>query len=219
MKKTRKNWVIIGAVVAALLAVTPFVVVARMRASMSTKPRLHVFFDMDSQPKFQAQEANPLFLDARAMRLPVENTLAVEEALDGPAATGMRGGEWLAAIPVPIDESLMRRGQERFGIYCAPCHGLSGYGDGLIAIRADELMQVEASSWVPPTNYHTDDMRQRPVGHIFNTITNGIRTMPPYRAQIAPHDRWAITAYARALQKSQNATIEDVPPAMRRTLP
>jgi len=218
MTKQTKNRIILASIILVLLALAPFAFVARARAQMSKKPRLHVFFDMDNQPKFQAQQMNPLFRDGRQMRLPVEHTMAVEDYVDDVAATGRMSGQWVTAIPVPVDAALMARGQQQYNVYCAPCHGLSGAGDGMIARRADELMQVEASKWVPPTSYHSGTVLERPVGHIYNTITNGIRTMPPYRSQIAPHDRWAIVAYVKALQKSQAASIEEVPAAMRETL-
>jgi mono/diheme cytochrome c family protein len=115
---------------------------------------------------------------------------------------------------IKVTEDLMHRGRERFNIYCAACHGQSGYGDGTVSRRAAEMQSAgadTASGWVAPTNYHTDEIRNRPVGHIFNTITNGIRSMPSYAKQISVVDRWAIVAYVRALQRSQKASIEDVP--------
>ena len=113
---------------------------------------------------------------------------------------------------------LMRRGQERFNIYCAACHGLGGYGDGMVARRAAEMQQSGANTaagWVAPTNYHTDEIRGRPVGNLYNTITNGIRTMPAYDKQIPVPDRWAIVAYVKALQRSQHAKPQDVPETER----
>lgn len=217
MKKSTRNRIILTTIILALLAIAPFAFVARARATHSPW-RIHVFRDMDNQPKFQAQQVNPLFVDGREMRMPVENTMAVEEFPDPVAGTGKMNGQWLTVLPVPVDAALLERGQERFNIYCATCHGLGGYGDGMIAQRAMELMEVETSKWIPPTSYHVDTVLQRPVGHIYNTITNGIRSMPPYRSQINEHDRWAIVAYLRALQRSQSARIEDVPQDMRQTL-
>ncbi len=218
MKKQTKNFLIIFITSAILLAITPFLFIARARSQMSPKPRIHVFRDMDNQPKFQAQQTNPLFRDNRQMRLPVANTIAIEDVAEGAITTGKLDGQWLTVIPVPVDQALMKRGQERYDIFCAPCHGRSGYGDGMTARRADELMQIEASKWVPPTSYHADTVIERPVGHLYNTITYGIRTMPAYRAQIPVEDRWAIVAYVKALQKSQAARMEDVPAEMRETL-
>jgi mono/diheme cytochrome c family protein len=104
----------------------------------------------------------------------------------------------------------MKRGQQRYNIYCAPCHGLAGEGDGLVAKRAQELQQ---GTWAfPPTSLHSEAVRPQPVGQLFNTITNGVRKMPAYGAQISVQDRWAIVLYVRALQRTQNARPEDVPP-------
>jgi len=213
-----KSWILIIISIVILVAAAPFLLIARARSRPSSNPRPHVFLDMDHQPKFQAQQPNALFVDGREMRLPVQNTNAVEDMSDAVVASGMLNGQFLTVIPIPVDDALMQRGQERFGVYCSPCHGLSGYGDGMIARRAEELAQTETSSWIPPTSYHTDTVRKRPVGHIFNTISNGIRSMPSYRAQIPINDRWAIVSYVRALQLSQNANIADVPESLRPTL-
>jgi mono/diheme cytochrome c family protein len=101
----------------------------------------------------------------------------------------------------------MHRGEERFNIYCAPCHGESGYGDGPVNAHAAALKdQGKAPGWTTPQDLHATKICDRPDGNIFNTITNGVRTMPPYDKQISVMDRWAIIAYVRALEKSQNAT-------------
>jgi mono/diheme cytochrome c family protein len=121
-------------------------------------------------------------------------------------------------IPVPVSMDLMRRGQERFNIYCAPCHGEAGHGDGIVARRAAEMQASGASTaagWVAPTNYHTAELRGRSVGSLYNTIANGIRTMPAYDKQIGILDRWAIVAYVKALQRSQDAKATDVPETER----
>jgi mono/diheme cytochrome c family protein len=133
-----------------------------------------------------------------------------------PQAGGKQG--FVTQLPVPVSMELMRRGRERFNIYCAPCHGLAGYGDGMVARRAAEMQAAganTASGWVAPTNYHTDEIRGRPLGHLYNTISNGIRTMPAYDKQIPVPDRWAIVAYVKALQRSQHAKPEDVPETER----
>jgi len=108
---------------------------------------------------------------------------------------------------------LVQRGRERYTIYCAVCHGQGGYGDGPVALRAAEIQAAngDAAGWVAPKNYHTDDMRQQPAGKIYNTIANGVRTMPAYAKQISVLDRWAIVAYVKALQRSQDATGSDIP--------
>ena len=125
---------------------------------------------------------------------------------------------FLSEIPVPMSMDLMRRGRERFNVYCAPCHGLDGYGNGMVARRAAEMQAsgaATASAWVAPTNYHTDEIRGRSVGQLYNTIVNGVRTMPAYDKQIPVLDRWAIVAYVKALQRSQHAKPEDVPKTER----
>ncbi|MBV1952609.1 MAG: cytochrome c [Cycloclasticus sp.] len=116
---------------------------------------------------------------------------------------------------VTVDENFIRRGRERFDIYCAPCHGADGYGQGTIHLRALELQQ---SAWVPPTSMHVELVQNREDGHLFNTITNGIRNMPAYGKQIPVKDRWAIIAYIRALQLSQKSPVTNVPVDVRPTL-
>jgi len=121
---------------------------------------------------------------------------------------------YVSRIPVPVSMDLMRRGRERFNIYCAACHGLDGYGNGMVARRAAEMQAsgaATAAGWVAPTNYHTDEIRGRPVGQLYSTIANGVRTMPAYDKQIGVLDRWAIVAYVKALQRSQHAQPDDVP--------
>jgi mono/diheme cytochrome c family protein len=116
-------------------------------------------------------------------------------------------------IPIPVTNDLLARGQERFNVYCLPCHGAAGYGDGPVATRAKALQDAgspAAGSWVQPTSYHTDAARAWPPGHLFDVITHGIRNMPPYDKQIPVADRWAIAAYVKALQLSQHATQEDI---------
>ncbi|MEW6741665.1 MAG: cytochrome c [Planctomycetota bacterium] len=195
------------------LALVPLVMVARARVSKSDLPRIHLVPDMDSQPKFKAQAANPLFADGRAMRLPVEGTVARGELHDDEhLELGKLNGVWAETFPVAVTADLMQRGRERFDIYCAPCHGLAGAGDGIVHQRSVALQE---GTWVPPTSLHDDTVRIRPVGHLFNTITRGIRNMPAYGSQIALKDRWAIVAYVRALQRSQHATLADVPAEMR----
>ena len=122
---------------------------------------------------------------------------------------------FVAKIPVHVTLDLVKRGQERFAIYCAPCHGLSGYGDGSVARTAAAYQEAgnadAAGLWTKPTSYHTDEMRKQPDGHFYNVITNGIRNMPRYDKQIPVIDRWAIVAYVRALQLSQHGSVQDVP--------
>jgi mono/diheme cytochrome c family protein len=154
------------------------------------------------------------------MRPPVAGSVARGE-LGSPAALdhGLRDADdvtsWVEAIPVPVTMQVMRRGQQRYDIFCSPCHGLSGYGDGMVAKRAEDLQE---GTWTPPSSLHTDLIRARPEGQLFNTITNGVRSMPAYGAQISVEDRWAIVAYVRALQRSQAAAVDDVPTDLRASL-
>jgi mono/diheme cytochrome c family protein len=173
---------------------------------------------MDNQPRYTSQQVNPFFADTREARPPVEGTVA-RGRLDGDdgLARGVRDGKWLEALPVPIPitNSLLQRGSERFQIYCAPCHGLAGYGDGIVAVRAERLQE---GTWVPPSSMHDATVLARPVGHLFNTVTNGIRTMPSYASQIPVDDRWAIVAYVRAMQRAGHAPASVLTAAERANL-
>jgi mono/diheme cytochrome c family protein len=210
------RWLTYGLVLLAALSLVPFALIARSRASTSARPHVQLIQDMAKQPKLKTQAANPLFADGRAMRPPVPGTVAHGELEENGAYwTGRDAGGWVTAFPVQVTERLMQRGQERYDIFCAPCHGLAGFGDGPVAKRADALQE---GTWTPPSSYHTDLVRGRPVGHLFNTITNGIRNMPAYASQIPVADRWAIVLYVRALQRSQDASVADVPPELRRQL-
>lgn len=210
------SWILFAVVALVVVSWVPLALIMRARVTTSPNPRIHVVPDMDNQPKFKAQSRNPLFADRRAMRPPVPGTVARGAALDRPdVTTGRVADDWVAAIPMPVDRDLLERGRQRYDVFCSPCHGLAGFGDGMVARRADELQE---GTWTPPTSFHSDLIRQRPDGHLFNTITNGIRNMPGYGSQIPVEDRWAVVAYVRALQRSQNATVDDVPPAIRAQL-
>lgn len=210
------RWLQYLVVVLVVLSWVPLVVIMRARHSKSTSPRIHIIQDMDNQPKYKSQARNRLFADRRAMRPPVEGTVARGELRDDDRLyRGMAGEDWIEEIPVPVTTQLMQRGRERYDIYCSPCHGLGGYGDGMVAKRADALQE---GTWTPPASFHTELVRGRPAGHLFNTISNGIRNMPAYGPQVPVTDRWAIVAYIRALQRSQNAPVEDVPADLRAQL-
>ncbi len=122
---------------------------------------------------------------------------------------------WTIPADLKITQEFLQRGQERYTIYCLPCHGESGYGDGMVHRRAADLQAAgssEASGWTAPKTYHDTEIRNRPDGHLYNTITHGIRSMAAYDKQISVNDRWAIVAYIRALQRSQNAQTTAVTP-------
>ncbi len=204
------RWLISIVVILIALSWIPVALALRARTVKKTKPRIHIIQDMDNQPKVKAQSRFMLFADRRGMRPPVQGTVARGSVVDN---AGLELGKadddtWIVANPMPMSLSLVERGRQRYDIYCSPCHGLSGYGDGAVSQRADQLQE---GTWTPPTSFHTDLVRTRPAGHLFNTISNGIRNMPSYGSQIPVDDRWAIVAYVRALQRSQNATIDDVP--------
>jgi mono/diheme cytochrome c family protein len=165
--------------------------------------------DMYDQPKYEPLETSTFFEDGRSARKPVDNTVAVDEVLyDEYFMTGMRNGQVGTEIPIPVTEETLARGQEVYNINCVPCHGLAGYGNGMVWRRGG----------VPPANFHSDRLRTTPVGHFYDVITNGYRYMYPYAHKIAPEDRWAIIAYIRALQLSQHATLDTVPADMQQDL-
>ena len=212
-----------------ILALIPPALIARTRAVHSDKRRIHLVQDMDNQGKFRAQAPAPqLFADGRAMRPPVEGAVARghlndDEHFNRGVIRNQTGQvAWATSYPkhVSVTMDLMRHGQERFSIYCRPCHGDSGYGDGIVHKRANELMMtgVNGTVWVQPKNLHEQAIREQPVGQIFNSITHGIRTMAGYESQIPTEDRWAIVAYVKALQRSQHANAEDVPADERNNL-
>lgn len=211
------TWLIYLAVIAVVITTLPLAIIAKARFATSTKPRIHIVPDMDNQMRPETQQASVLFRDGRSSRLPVEGTVA-REALVVPTvhSTGMNDiGEFVERMPVTLDAELLARGRERYEIYCSICHGVAGYGDGAVNQRAVALAQ---GTWTPAASFHTDVVRQRSDGELFNTITHGIRNMPAYGSQIGADDRWAIVAWTRVLQRSQNATIDDVPASNRAEL-
>jgi mono/diheme cytochrome c family protein len=210
------RWLIFTLVILVVLSWVPLALIMRARVTQTTKPRIHLVPDMDNQPKYKAQQRNPLFADRRAARAPVEGTVARGSlAVSSEVSSGRVGDGWVQQNPESVDAATLARGRQRYEIFCSPCHGLSGYGDGMVAKRADELQE---GTWTPPTSLHTELIRTRPDGHLYNTISNGIRNMPGYGSQIEIEDRWAIVAYVRALQRSQNATVDDVPDEIRAQL-
>jgi len=198
-----------------VLSLLPPLLVARYRALPKLEPRIHPILDMDLQPKYQPQAASPLFADGRAMRPPVPGSVAQGRLdADDHFYRGRSGGQWATTLPMPVTMALAERGQQRFNIYCAVCHGLLGDG-GASSVTSARAIRREDKGWVPPLSLHAPTVRGQAVGEIFNTITNGIRTMPGYASQIPEADRWAIILYVRALERSQNATVNDVPADLR----
>lgn len=159
--------------------------------------------DMWRQPRHDALDASELFPDKMSARPLVPGTIARDHLRQDDAYfTGQRNGKLIDKLPMPVTMELLKRGRERFDIYCSPCHGRLGNGDGMIAERGFELRR-------PVGNYHTDRLRNMPVGHFYDVITNGYGTMFSYASRIEPQDRWAVVAYIRALQLSQHASPAD----------
>ncbi len=207
------------------LALIPFALATKTRFLRNGNPRIQIIPDMDQQPRYEAQQSHPLFADGRAMRPPIDGTVARGELdLDTHLVDGKIDGTWAETFPIPVTPELMARGRERYGIFCSACHGMGVGGleirgeiqaNGPVDVRA---IETEQGTWTPPSSYHTDEVRKRPVGHLYNTIKNGIRSMPSYASQIPVKDRWAIVLYLRALQRTQNATIADVPDELKESL-
>jgi len=193
-----------------LVAGLVVVLVIGCQGRPSTSPPIHLNPNMDDQEKFEPYEANPIFSDSAAMRTPPEGTVARGTLVsDSARQLGLLGESlFVAHVPMDITMPLLERGQERFNIFCSPCHGRLGDGRGIIVQRG----------YVPPPSFHDERLRNVADGYIFNVITNGIRNMKSYRHQVPVDDRWAIVAYVRALQRSQNATIDDVPQEKRSQL-
>lgn len=172
------------------------------RGQPSEQPPVHLNPNMDTQEKYKAQSVSRFFEDRRTMRMPVEGTVARGNLKEDDAFfRGKEGDTFIGYIPTDVTDQTMARGQERYNIYCAPCHDQTGGGKGIVATRG----------LVPPPSYHEDRIRNMPEGELFNVISNGVRTMPAYRNQIPESDRWAIVGYIRALQRAQLAKLEDVP--------
>jgi len=189
-----------------LIAAAALALVAGCRGGVSSDPPVHVVGDMDWQPKYQPEEASPIFQDGRAMRPLVEGTVA-QGHLDEDDAfyRGKQGDTFVAKAPVEVDEKLIQRGQDRFNIYCTPCHDKSGSGHGMVVKRG----------FPPPVDLASDRVRGLPDGEIFNVITHGVRNMPSYRKQIPVEDRWAIVTWVRVLGHSQHGSVNDVPADMK----
>ena len=175
------------------------------RGTTSEQPPIHLNPNMDNQKRFDPQERNPLFADGRSMRPDVSGTMPASTATPDPVfETGKVGDQFTATLPVGIvlDRALLERGQQRYDVYCTPCHDSTGSGKGSVSQRA--------GTWQPPS-FHDDRLRAQPDGYFYDVMTNGIRTMPSYAAQIPKEDRWAVAAYVRTLQRSFHATKDQVP--------
>jgi hypothetical protein len=158
--------------------------------------------DMQNQPRMFPQRGTTLFADGRSVRPQVEHTVARGQLGEGDYFyTGLYQGKEVDMMPFPVTMQVLQRGQERFNIYCTPCHSRVGNGDGMIVQRG----------YKPAANFHDAERLHEPLGHFFHVMTYGYRAMPDYSAQLTPADRWAVAAYIRALQYSQVASQSDVP--------
>lgn len=165
--------------------------------------------DMHDGPRIEPYEANAFFPDQRGSRVPPQGTVARGWLRDDEALyTGKLNGQMVATIPFAVTHDDLKRGQQRFNIYCSPCHGRLGDGQGMVVQRG--LRQA--------ASYHNDRLRQEPIGYFFDVATNGFGAMQGYAEQVPVRDRWLIAAYIRALQFSQNAKIDDVPADRRGAL-
>lgn len=215
------------AAIATCMTFIPLAVAFKGRFATSEKPRYHVWPDMDWQRKRKTQTEWEMFPDGRAMRLPVEGTIAQGELRDDfelyfgvdqdspvPDRVSYDAGSmgpdaqerpaWLAGFPTAmvVDEALLERGQQRYNIYCAVCHGQQGNGLGSVALRAKAL-EAQKWGWVDPKSLVADNAKSYSNGELFHIVSQGVSTMKGYGSQIVPRDRWAIVAYVRALQKTQ----------------
>jgi mono/diheme cytochrome c family protein len=184
-----------------LAAVVPLAGCAR--GCTSSRPPIHVNPSMDDQPKVTAQTASTFFFDGASMRQPIPGTVAIGGLKEDEAFFTGKGadGQFVAAIPVPVDEAGLERGRQRYVIYCQPCHDARGDGRGILFQRGN----------VPTATFHQDKILNYPDGQIFDVITNGVGLMPAYRWPIPPADRWAIVAHVRGLQRDRQARAASAP--------
>jgi len=164
------------------------------RGSYSEKPPIHLNPNMDSQDKYKAQAESHFFVDGATMRTPVEGTVARGElrADDGYYRGKDAAGELLETAPMTFTPAMVRRGDERFHIYCVACHGVNADGKGKL---------LDYNYPIPPANFHSDRIKQLSDGHMFNAISEGWLNMPSLKAQVSVQDRWAIISYIRSIQK------------------
>jgi len=214
------RWITAFIVASTAFALIPFAIAAKARTSRSIEPHLHIFPDMDFQPKYKSDQPMDLFADGRENRGELTGTIARGSLnADDLFYRGLEqtdaGAQWTTGFPkqLEISDQLMKRGRNRFEIYCTPCHGYDGRGTGAVPQRVAQTGGVWlARNLVDASNPVAMTM---PNGQLFNTISNGYNTMMGYAAQISHADRWAIVLYVRALQRSQNASLDDIPPDNR----
>ncbi len=165
--------------------------------------------DMHDQPRYKPLQASAFFADHRGSRPVVDGTVARGHLrIDEARYTGKIAGENIDQFPIPIAKADIERGQNRFNIYCTPCHGKLGDGNGLVVMRG----------YRQPPSYYDDKLMKAPVGHFFDVVTNGFGAMPSYASRVTADDRWRVIAYIRALQLSESAKVNDVPADQRQNL-
>jgi mono/diheme cytochrome c family protein len=165
--------------------------------------------DMHDAPRYEPLEASAFFNDGGSSRMLVANTVARGQLReDEHLYTGKVAGQLVTEFPMPVTADTMARGQERFNVFCSPCHGRSGEGTGMIVQRG----------FRQPPSYYEERLANAPVGYLFDVMTNGFGAMQDYSAQVPVADRWAIAAYIRALQLSRRGTVNDVPADRREEL-
>ena len=165
--------------------------------------------DMHNEPRYKPLAESDFFKDHRSARPMVEGTVARGHLrIDEARYTGKINGEEIDQFPIPITKEDIERGQTRFNVYCTPCHSRIGDGNGMIVLRG----------FRQPPSYYSDRLRNEPVGHYFDVITNGFGAMASYASRVQTDDRWRIIAYIRALQLSESASINDVPADQRQNL-
>jgi mono/diheme cytochrome c family protein len=192
------------------LVILAVVIIAGPRGSFSKRTPIEIFPDMDHQPRFKPQDPSAFFPDGRASREVIPGTVARGHNVYSNEyfMTGRMGANWGDGIPVEVTPALLARGRERYTINCAVCHGDTGSGNGFTSKFG---MQAIA-------NYHDERFRVMADGELFNTITWGKGTMLGYGNALKPEDRWAVICYLRALQRSQRASVNDVPADLKKEL-
>lgn len=212
-----------------ILAISAAGLLGACQGNKSADPPVHLVLNMDFQQHYRPQAKNDWFHDNRASRTPPEGVLARNDEIVGFQAretkpevdvrandpafyTGRdESGRLIDDLPesVPLTEALLERGQERYAIYCTPCHDNAGTGDGIV---------IQRGFAVSPPSFHESRLQSMPLGHFYDVITHGQNTMAPYADQLSPDDRWAVSAWLRVLQVSQRATEQDIPASERQNI-
>jgi mono/diheme cytochrome c family protein len=186
-----------GRVLGALAFTSLFALAGCARGCTSSSPPIHLNPSMDDQPKVRTQTSSDFFFNGASMREPVPGTVPIGGLKEDTAFFTGKGedGQFVATIPTPVDDAVLDRGRQRYGIYCAPCHDARGDGRGILFQRGN----------VPTATFHQEKILKYADGQIFDIMTNGQGLMPSYRWPIPPADRWAIIAHIRELQRDRQA--------------